>query len=100
MARHKRVRPCQRRDVSVIAIGLYLLTGSFLPRVEDPWPDTIGLGFPFTLSAAFGVLAGFIYSEAPRARWDQAVRRGAFAGFCLGVVIYVISLVGPLVFAV
>lgn len=68
MARHTRARPCQRRDVFVIAIGLWLLTGSFLPRVEDPWPDTIGLDFPFTLSGACAALAAMVHFEAPPAK--------------------------------
>lgn len=100
MARHTRAGLCQRRDVFVIAIGLWLLNGSFLPRVEDPWPDTIGLEFPFTLSAACGAVTAFIYSDAPRVCRDRAVRRGALAGFCFGILIYAISLVGPLVSAV
>lgn len=100
MARHTRVGTCQRRDVFVIAIGFWLLNGSFVPRVEDPWPDTIGLEFPFTLSAACGAVIAFLYSDAPRVRRDRAVRRGALAGFCLGVLIYTISLVGSLISAI
>jgi hypothetical protein len=76
----------------VHARGLELLTGSILPHVEDPWPDRIGLGFPFAVAGAFGVLAGVLYAEAPQAHRDRAVSRGGIWGFRVGAMFYVVSL--------
>jgi hypothetical protein len=43
------------------SVASYLLSGIVLPRVEDPWPETVGLGLPFTLAGAGGVLAGVLF---------------------------------------
>jgi peptidoglycan/LPS O-acetylase OafA/YrhL len=83
--------------VFTVALGLWHLVDSFLPRVENPWPDTIGLTFPFTLSAACGALVALFGPEAPRLRRDRAIRLGGLIGFCLGVLLYVVSLVGSIV---
>jgi hypothetical protein len=80
-----------------IASGLWHLVVSFFPRVEDPWPDTIGLGFPFTLSAAGGALAALFGYEAPGVRRDRTIRLGGLVGFCLGALLYVIALIGSVV---
>ena len=93
MARHTRVEPCQLRDVLAIAAALWLLNDSFLPRVEDPWPDTIGLDFPFMLSGACAALAAIVHFESPPAKRGGAVRKSSLIGFCIGALIYVVSLV-------
>lgn len=68
------------------------LAGSFFPRVEDPWPDTIGLEFPVALSGGVGLLMGFAFLGSPAARRDRAMRRGALVGFAAGMLLYVASL--------
>jgi hypothetical protein len=76
----------------VLSIGLALLLGSFPPRVEDPLPDSIGLGVPFVLAGAAGVLASVVYADSPTQRRDRAVRLFGRAGFYAGVALYVVSL--------
>jgi hypothetical protein len=43
----------------ILAAVIGLIFASFLPEVEDPWPETIGLGFPFTLAGA-GAIVGLV----------------------------------------
>jgi hypothetical protein len=74
------------------AIDLWHLTGSVLPHVRDPWPQSIGLGFPFTVSGAATVLADVLYADAPRPSRSQIVSRFGVYGFRAGAVIYLISL--------
>jgi hypothetical protein len=63
-------------------------------------PDSIGLGFPFVLAGAAGVLAGVLYADSPTQQRDRLVRRAGRAGFYFGVAIYVISLVAQVVFEI
>lgn len=77
----------------MLALSLALLAGSIPPRVEDPWPDSIGLGFPFVLAGVGGVLAGVAYANASAERRDGKIRTGGLVGFWFGTVIYLVSLV-------
>lgn len=77
----------------VFLIAQWLLLDSIFPRVEDPWPESIGIGFPFTVAGAFGVLANVIFSEAPQQQRERAIRLGGVYGFQFGAVIYVLSLI-------
>lgn len=72
--------------------GVEPFFGSIFPRVEDPLPESIGLGFPFALAGAGGLLAGVIYVEASPARRNRAINLGGLAGFGVGVAIYLLSL--------
>lgn len=75
-----------------------VLVGVFLPEVENPWPDRIGIEFPFAVAGAFGVLAAVIRGDiAPELR-DRAIHRGGIWGFRLGAGIYVLSAVVQLGF--
>lgn len=80
----------ERRYVLSIALGF--IADSILPRVEDPWPESIGLEFPFTMAGAGTVLAGIVYGEASQMRRDRASHRGGIYGFGVGAVIYALSL--------
>jgi hypothetical protein len=77
----------------VFTIHALLFVGSILPRVEDPWPHTIGLEFPFALAGAWGILADVIAAEAPQEQRDRAIRRGGVYGFRAGAGLYAVSLV-------
>jgi hypothetical protein len=68
------------------------LLGSIIPRVESPWPDTIGLELPFAMAAAGGVLATVLFANSPQSRRDRQVRRLGLLGFYLGIVAYVVTL--------
>ncbi len=81
------------------AIDLWHLTGSILPHVRDPWPQSIGLGFPFTTSGAASMLAGVVFAEAPQARRDRLVIRFGVFGFWGGVVLYVVALLAQVGYA-
>jgi len=74
------------------------LFGAVFPRVEDPWPDRIGLGLPFALAGAFGVLASVVYADAAPARRDRAIRHGGLAGFWFGTGLYALSLLAQITF--
>ncbi len=66
--------------------------GAILPRVEDPWPERIGLGFPFMTSGAAAVAAGAFLVEMRPARRDRIVSRFSQAGFWVGAALYLLSL--------
>jgi hypothetical protein len=77
----------------------WLLFLGVLPRIEDPWPDTIGLDLPFALATAAVVLAGVVFTVVAHEKRDRAVTLAAAWGFLLGVVFYVIALAAQLVSA-
>lgn len=70
-----------------------LLLAFVWPEVEDPLPDRIGLGFPFAMAGAGGVLASIVHSESSPARRDRAINKGGVIGFGLGAVAYLLALV-------
>lgn len=76
----------------MLAVGLGSLIVAVLPRIEDPLPESIDMGFPFMLASAFAAFAGIVHANAPRAEWEAAARRGGLRGFQLGTLIYVVSL--------
>jgi hypothetical protein len=69
---------------------------SLLPRVEDPIPDMIGVGFIFSMAGAggvvmlvFGSLLGLSATEL-----DTWTRRGVSMGFVAGALFYAAALLG------
>jgi hypothetical protein len=66
--------------------------------VRDPWPHSIGLGFPFALAGAFGVLADLVYAEASKAQRDRVSNEAGVFGFRLGAGIYAVSLLVQVIF--
>ncbi len=74
------------------ATDLWHVVGSILPHVRDPWPQSIGLGFPFTVSGALSILAEVLAAEVPRPRRDRIVSKFSVYGFGFGVVLYLVSL--------
>jgi hypothetical protein len=83
----------------MLSISPEILFGSILPRVEDPLPDTIGLGFPFACAGAGGVLAGVVFSSSSAERRDRAMSRGGLVGFQIGAAVYFLALATQLVFS-
>jgi hypothetical protein len=77
----------------VSSLSAWLLLASLVPQVEDPLPDRIGLGFPFAMATAGGVLAGIIYADAPGNRRNKAIKSGGRFGFLAGAVVYLLALV-------
>jgi hypothetical protein len=59
-----------------------------LPRVEDPWPRTVGIGFPFSAAGAGGVLGNVFWARHSVAERNQATSTGGFWGFWAGAVFY------------
>jgi hypothetical protein len=57
-----------------------------LPRVEDPWPRTIGIGFPFPTAGAGGVLGNVFWARRPVAAQNRATSVGDFCGFWAGAI--------------
>ncbi|HET6571332.1 MAG TPA: hypothetical protein VFG58_07585 [Solirubrobacterales bacterium] len=76
----------------MFSIGLWLLVAQVLPRVEDPWPTSIGLGFPFAAAGVAGRLADLVFSESSPARRDRISRKAGVYGFRLGLSIYGLAL--------
>jgi hypothetical protein len=81
----------------VLSLGLDFLTGPLFPEVENPWPDTIGLEFPFGLAAAFAVVAGVVNPGGSKLDRDRAINWAGVAGFLLGIAIYLIALASQIV---
>lgn len=65
-----------------------------LPRVEDPVPETIGLGTIFSVAGAGGVLLLVLAAMLglPDRRRDAWGRRGMTVGFIVGLAVYLIAL--------
>jgi hypothetical protein len=74
------------------AIIPWLVVLAILPRVEDPWPETIGVELPFATAAAGSILAGVAYSLASQEKWERAIKLGGLFGFCIGSVLFFVSL--------
>jgi hypothetical protein len=70
----------------------WLLVLALLPRVENPWPETIGLNLPFVTGTAGAALAGVVRFRAAQDRRERAILLGGFVGFLVGAVLYLISL--------
>jgi hypothetical protein len=71
---------------------------SLLPRVEDPIPDTIGVGIIFSMAGAGGVVMlvlGSILGMSV-AELDAWARRGVSVGFAAGALFYAAALVGQI----
>lgn len=68
------------------------------PSVENPIPETIGLGTIFSIAGSFGML-GFFFATAlgrSSSERDQWSGCGIAFGLFLGAVFYVIALVNEL----
>jgi hypothetical protein len=70
-----------------------LLAGFALPHVQNPWPESIGLGFPFAMAGAAGVFASMVQTGASQAERDRVIRVGNLWGFRLGALFYAVSLI-------
>lgn len=71
------------------------VSSGLLPRVEDPFPDTIGLGAIFSTAGAGGVLLLVLASivGASEGQRDVWTRRGVVLGFAAGAFFYLLALV-------
>ena len=67
-----------------------------LPRVEDPLPDSIGLGFPFSMAGVGGVLGNVLWVRQPLSERNRATSVGGLWGFWVGVVFYLALFVNQL----
>lgn len=69
-----------------------------LPKVENPIPETIGLGTVIALGAAMGMsaLVIAIVLRFPDAQRDTWSRLGLAGGFLFGLVFYLTALVAQL----
>ncbi|HSK49895.1 MAG TPA: hypothetical protein VK889_05295 [Solirubrobacterales bacterium] len=75
-----------------VAPYLLLLLGSFVPRVEDPLPNEIGLGHLFYAAGMGGVLGGVLFAWSTERRRDSAIKWGGVCGFVLGAALYLLAL--------
>jgi len=71
---------------------------ALLPRVEDPIPETIGVGAIFSAAGAGGVVMLVLGSMLglSEAELDAWARRGVGAGFAIGSLVYVAALAGQI----
>jgi hypothetical protein len=81
----------------MLGVDLMPFIVSLFPRVDDPWPDAIGLELPIVMAGAGGVMASVLHANASRAKRDEAVRSGGLWGFGLGALFYVLSLLNQLI---
>jgi len=82
----------------VFVVDLVLLLLSLFPRVESPWPETVGLELPIVLAGAAGVVASALNAGASKSQRDKAVRYWGLWGFRLGALFYGLSLLDQIVF--
>lgn len=71
---------------------------SLLPRVEDPIPDTIGVGFIFSMAGAGGVVMVVLGSMLGMSATELETwaRRGVSMGFVTGALFYAAALIGQI----
>ena len=62
--------------------------GSVVPRVDDPLPHRIGLGFPFTLAGLGGMAGSIACPNATAARRDRLAALLTSIFFWGGVAVY------------
>jgi hypothetical protein len=72
--------------------ALVSLESAIFPRVDNPWPESIGLGFPFASAGAIGVIGGLLARDATQEERDRATYLGGLWGFRLGAAFYVLAL--------
>lgn len=82
----------------MLPVDLWSVVASVLPHVRDPWPESIGLGFPFAVSGAFSMLADVFSAEVSAIERDRAVNRFGRLGFRLGLIGYAIALLNQVMF--
>lgn len=82
----------------MLGVGLMSFLVSPFPRVDDPWPDSIGLELPIVMAGVGGAVASVLYAGASKADRDEAIRYGGLGGFGLGALFYVLALVNQIVF--
>ncbi len=78
----------------VVALSFALLAGSVLPAVENPWPQQIGLDFPFTVSGAFIAVAELRLAGTARRRRERGIYLASLWGLALGAGLYSLALAG------
>ena len=71
---------------------------ALLPRVEDPIPNTIGLGAIFSAAGAGGILLFVLASLVglPDTQRDAWGRKGMVGGFLVGSLLYMVALTAQL----
>jgi hypothetical protein len=79
--------PATVGDVSTLVHALIDLNAA-LPRVEDPWPDRIGLGFPFSMAGVGGVLGNVLWARHPPEEQNRMAGIGGLWGFRFGAFAY------------
>jgi hypothetical protein len=60
----------------MLGVGLISFVTSLFPRVDDPWPDAVGLELPIVTTGVGCVVASVLYARAPKAKRDEAIRYG------------------------
>lgn len=83
-----------------LALAALLATtvATVLPQVRDPWPETIGVDFPFTLAGAVSVGALVVaeLTDRPKRVRDRWTRTGLTYGFLAGAAFYLVALLAQL----
>lgn len=72
----------------LVALQALIHSVAALPRVEDPWPESIGLGFPFSLAGVGGVLGNVLWARHPGAEQQRMTSVGGLWGFRIGALSY------------
>jgi hypothetical protein len=77
---------------------LAIAVTALLPRGEDPIPETIGVGLIFSTTGAGGVI-GLIAGSwigLTEGELDAWTRHGVSLGFVVGVLVYIVALIGEI----
>jgi hypothetical protein len=77
---------------AMVLFALIVWQALGFPEVEDPIPEKIGLELIFAFAGAGAVVGEVVRFGASPARRERAVRRCGLAGFCIGLGLYVLSL--------
>ena len=67
-----------------------------LPRVEDPWPESVGIDLPFSAAGVGGVLGNVVAAGKSS---EERARLTSFVGlwfFALGVLAYLLLIANQL----
>ncbi|MGN6256243.1 MAG: hypothetical protein ACTHN3_00625 [Solirubrobacterales bacterium] len=81
----------------MLTLALIVWQALGFPEVEDPIPDKIGFASIVGFAGAGGVLAVVFNVVVRPRRRDWVISFGTFIGFCVGVVLYGLSLLAQLI---
>jgi hypothetical protein len=81
------------------ALHLAFSLNALLPRVEDPWPESVGLDLPFSAAGIGGVLGNLVAAYGSPEEQARATSLWGLWFFRFGALAYLLLLVNQVLSA-